>query len=206
VNKWLNSDVGTMALQVWFEFSSGASNEYTKHMWLSLANVYRNRWLLSPSEKRHQGFDPKASFKQIIYASAGHGWWNPSTAAGRDSHWNANGSLKSHHVKDLVSVLNSNPESGQCLALIDSFRTSRLVYNNGTSDPTGGATFYVHTWHPSAPPGFPTVRNLANPFGFRISPYLVYTTPFAPYLNSNGVTYYLSAWFYKPADSFMSQQ
>ncbi|MEK7996384.1 MAG: RHS repeat-associated core domain-containing protein, partial [Planctomycetota bacterium] len=202
VNRWLNSDAGTLALQVWFEFSSSVNNQFAQHMWLSLGNVYRNRWLLSPDEKRFQGFDPKADFKHIIYASAGHGWWNPKTDAGKQSHWNANGTLKSSRVNELVRILNSAPNSRDCDALIASFQTSIDVHEGETEDPTGGATFYVHTWYPSAPPGFPTVTNLANPFGFRVNPFITYITPFTPWVTSGGTTYYLSAWFYKPADSW----
>jgi RHS repeat-associated protein len=201
INKWLNSDVGTMALQVWFEFSSGTSNQFSQHMWLALANVYRNRWLLTPDGKRYQGFDPKANFKNIIYASAGHGWWNPKTKAGQESHWNANGTLKSYHRDSLIGILNSAPDSSQCGALIDSFRMSTEVYSGRAPDPTGGATFYVHYWYPRPPWNAPQ-PDLSNPYGFKVKPFVTYITPFTQYTTINGTAYYVSAWFYKPADSW----
>ena len=199
LDKWLNSDVGTMAPQVWFEFSSAAASQYSEHMWLSLANVYRNRWLLTPTQKQLYGFDRNADFKHIIYASAGHGWWNPKTPADKQSHWNENGSLKTSHVNDLVRVLNSKPDSSECAALIDSFQISTSVYQGHAPDPTEGATFYVHYWYPRVPWGG-SQPNLSNPFGFRTSPFLTYVTPFTPYTTIGGQTYYVSAWFYKPAN------
>jgi RHS repeat-associated protein len=94
INRWLNSDVGTLALQVFFEYSASGVEQRNDEMWAALAHVYRNRWLLSPSVKASVGFDRKANFKSLLYASAGHNWWKPNTPAGKQSHWNKDGTLK----------------------------------------------------------------------------------------------------------------
>jgi RHS repeat-associated protein len=199
-NAWLNSDVGTLALQVWFEFSTNMVNDFTKDMWKSMANVYRNRWLLTPAQKSFQRFDPKANFKRIIYASAGHNWWNPRTQAGQQSHWNADGKLKAYHFNDLKRAFNSPPNERLCNALIESFNLSRQVYGNRSDDPTRGSTFYAHSWFPQAPPGFPNVTNIANPYGFRVNPFIRYVTTPTLFMTIGATTYHLTGWFYMPAD------
>lgn len=106
--------------------------------------------------------------------------------------------LRQPHEPD--GVLRSDPESSECEALISSFLISKKVYyDKGGEYPTNGALFCIHWWYPM-PPWGGSNPGIANPFGFRVSPFVTYVTPLTPYGRVGSTAYYVQAWFYKPAD------
>jgi len=182
-NAWLNSDVGTMALQVYFEWRD-ADTPGARNMWNSLANAYRNRWHLSNVDKRRYGFTT-AGFKQLIYQSSGPSWNKPLynyrgfngademvygvNQQNADSHWAPNGYLKKDRRDELLRILNGDPNDRLCAGLISSFFITKSVYGDHGSDPTNGAIFYLHS-NESSPP--------INPFRLPINPVYTYQTDF----------------------------
>ena len=203
VNKWLDSDVGTMALQVWFEWQD-ADTPGARNMWNSLANVYRNRWKLSNADKVKNGFTT-AGFKPLIYQASGPKWNQPykTDSKGRvmkdskgqpvpnpqytQSHWAPDGNLKADKRATLINQLNLSPSHEICRGLIAAFEAVRMVYEDKGFDPTDGAIFYVHSdADVNAPP--------VNPFKLPADPIFTYNV--GPVRNYYGIT--KKAFFYKP--------
>jgi hypothetical protein len=195
-NSWLSSDVGTLALQVWFEYEGHDGGEWERLVWRSIANVFRNRWNAPESMKVALGLKRKVTdkldFKHLILKSS----------ASSDSHWEERAGrvwLKSIERGKLVRTLNSDPDSGVCDAFIRSMQVSAEVYGNRSQDPTRGALSYISLWWPTSPPGYPpTPGNLSNPFGAFYTPFLTMTIDYRLWGTIRGTDYYLGFYFYAP--------
>ncbi|MBI2804266.1 MAG: hypothetical protein HYX68_04690 [Planctomycetes bacterium] len=191
---FLNSDVGTLALQVWFEYQGHDGSEVERLVWRSIANVFRNRWHSSETIKVALGLkknvSDKLDFKHMILKSS----------SARDSHWieeKGRVYLKANETSQLKNLLNSSPDSDRCGAFINSVQISIDVYNDRSDDPTRGAVSYISLWYPNSPPGFPANPiNLTNPFGAFFPPNL--TMGIGPFFWGvvGGQSYGLSFLFY----------
>jgi len=195
---FLNSNVGTLALQTWLEWSPKGVTPASEAVWQGIANVFRNRWHASESMKVLLGLKKKPTdkldFKHMILKS--------STAS--SSHWQEGSDervwLKSADVDKLKSTLNGRTESGECQAMTRAFEISIDVYNHprgdNSFDNTGGALVYGSVWWPSTPVGFAGITNLVNPFNAFFTPNLLMATPYQAYGLIKGTNYAVSFFFY----------
>jgi RHS repeat-associated protein len=159
LNAWLNSDQGTMALQVYWEHR-GTGTSVDRQVWTGIANVFRNRWHLTNEDKRRYGFTT-SGFKQLIYSTTGTNWNKSGTPAANQAIWSTDGKLKSQYRNELIRILNSSPTSSDCNGMITAFRISDHVYNarphDESVDTTSGALFFFSTGSNNPIP--------ENPFG-----------------------------------------
>ena len=89
-------------------------------MWESLGSVYRNRWLLSNTDKANNGFTTKG-FKPLIYQSSGPQWNVAGSDQAKESHWTPEGLLKPKEFSSLTNILNGSDSAPICNGLIASF-------------------------------------------------------------------------------------
>ena len=139
LNGYLNSDAGTMALQVYFEWR-GLGSAVDTQVWEDLAIVIRNRWQFSAQQK--QAFGISKWFRQEVYQLAGTQWNKPRTPAARQSFWDPSGYLKASYYQTVVGILNSSPDSSQCRGFISALVVSNQVYYDQITYDLGGALFY----------------------------------------------------------------
>jgi RHS repeat-associated protein len=187
LNKWLNSDEGTMALQVYWE-DRGYGTQADQAIWEDIANVLRNRWYLTNPDKKRYGFTT-AGFKQLIYETTGPQWNKSGTAAANASIWAPNGDLKEQYKDILIGILDGSPTSNDCTGMITAFQISDSVYNtpphDDSGDPTNGALFFYYAGNNSVP---------TDPFGpmnFSLAP-----TALVPVPSSGGKSWI----FYTPQE------
>jgi len=195
IKGFLDSDVGTLALQTWFEYQGHDGGQRERLIWRSIANVFRNRWKAPESIKVLLGLkrsiSDKLDFKHLILRSS----------SARDSHWTEERGrvfLKEKETAQLKTLLNGSPDAKECGAFISSLQVSIDVYNDRSDDPTGGSLSYISLWYPANPPGFPAnPANLSNPFGAYFTPYLGLLIDYGFWGTVRGNDYYLGFWFYK---------
>ncbi|MBY0507304.1 MAG: hypothetical protein K2X03_25540 [Bryobacteraceae bacterium] len=117
---WFNSDVGTLAIHIYFEWrSDGTRPNDDVNIWTGIANVWRNRWHLTDQQKREylsNGFADLTKtygFKGMFAAyDSGEKFWES---------WKGKVYLKQSYVSNsdprtpgLVQIVNSAPDSGLC--------------------------------------------------------------------------------------------
>jgi len=153
VNKYFNSDKGTLALQAYFEWRGDATRpQYDENVWSSIANVWRNRWHLTDAEKRlylsnsFANLTKQYGFKGmfVAYNNAQNFW---TLQGGHIMLKGAYFSNSNPNTPGLVQILNSDPSGGLCKGFIDALKTTGAVYDvpwyDHSKDPTQGALFYA---------------------------------------------------------------
>ncbi|MEP7362058.1 MAG: RHS repeat-associated core domain-containing protein [Acidobacteriota bacterium] len=133
-NEWLDSDVGTMALQVFFEFET-TDTQANRVIWRGMAHTIRNRWLLENSEKKAAGFTTKG-FKELVYQVSG------PPRKGEKPIWEKK-QLEKGRRDRLTQYMNGDENSAMCKGIIASFSETRAVYYNYGNSNVGDALFYA---------------------------------------------------------------
>ncbi|MEK7994598.1 MAG: RHS repeat-associated core domain-containing protein, partial [Planctomycetota bacterium] len=134
-DKWFNSDVGTMALHVFFEFEA-PETAANRVIWRSISHTIRNRWNLENEDKRDVGITTKG-FKPLIYQLGG------SEAKGKEAIWDNKGRLEKGRRNRLAQYLNGDPNSAMCNGILAAFDEAWSTYNNYGTSPTGDSLFYA---------------------------------------------------------------
>lgn len=100
----------------YFEWSGDNTKpDYDKNVWTGIANVWRNRWLLTNEMKGRYGFTTKG-FKQMFYSDPGQPFWTSKRQLKSQLVSNPTWTDPESRNKNpgIVQILNSDPKSGLC--------------------------------------------------------------------------------------------